>query len=308
VLSGACCYTILYCFVLIFLPLIIVYNSHDFWWKQGYYLEQPALSYKYLANFQWYGLNNQTGQVFTLMYSTNPTINQLYSTFRIPTIRSAELDDNRDGIIERLEMSINLPLQDYELIYGFTAMVYYNCKLYSRAKYTFDSIAYMNYESGTPMKELQIDGEMMFHQSSPLSVFGGYTILYADDPLVDVTNTISAEDVSIETIMSKFNARDTSFRFRPSYQYVSKRGVFPFAQYNPQDHISAFNTSITIRIPSQIINFTPEISAVLKFAWIQYMSIFVVVAFLLFSLNSFIFKHQLLFTHSIADIHHEKIQ
>jgi len=39
-------------------------------------------------------------------------------------------------------------------------------------------------------------------------------------------------------------------------------------------------------------SYTPTISSVLKFAWIQYMSIFVVVAFLLFTLNSFIFRHQ----------------
>lgn len=38
--------------------------------------------------------------------------------------------------------------------------------------------------------------------------------------------------------------------------------------------------------------YTPPMSEVLKWAWIQYMSFFAVVSFLLFRLNSFVFRHQ----------------
>jgi hypothetical protein len=38
--------------------------------------------------------------------------------------------------------------------------------------------------------------------------------------------------------------------------------------------------------------YTPPVSAVLKNAWIQYIAFFVVVAFLLFRLNSFVFRHK----------------
>lgn len=123
-------------------------------------------------------------------------------------MRSAELDDNRDGLKERLELSVNMPLETHELIYGFSAIVLFDCKLSSMAKYTFDSVAYINYESGTPMNELKIDGDMIFQQSGPLTVFGGYTALYTNDPLVAISTTMSASDVSFETIMSKFTARN----------------------------------------------------------------------------------------------------
>lgn len=41
-----------------------------------------------------------------------------------------------------------------------------------------------------------------------------------------------------------------------------------------------------------VISYTPAVSEVLKFAWIQYMSFFFVVAFLLYRLNAFIFRHR----------------
>ena len=38
--------------------------------------------------------------------------------------------------------------------------------------------------------------------------------------------------------------------------------------------------------------YTPNVSEVLKVAWVQYMAFFIVVAFLLYRLNAFIFRHR----------------
>lgn len=40
--------------------------------------------------------------------------------------------------------------------------------------------------------------------------------------------------------------------------------------------------------------YTPPLSAVVKFAWVQYMSFFIVVAFLLYQINSFVFGHKVM--------------
>ena len=52
------------------------------------------------------------------------------------------------------------------------------------------------------------------------------------------------------------------------------------------------NTTFILRIPKQDILYTPAVSEVLKFAWIQYMSFFIVIGFLLYHLNAFIFRHR----------------
>lgn len=146
----------------------------DFWLKDTYILEQPDVSYKYQTIVQWHGINQQTNEILNFFYSTNPSINRLYSSsLRLPILRSAEFDDNRDGKTERLEVSLQLPLQDYEYIHGITVSVYFDAKLHGRAKYTFDALGYVNYESGSPMSKLSIDGELMLRQAQPFVVYGG---------------------------------------------------------------------------------------------------------------------------------------
>ncbi len=41
-----------------------------------------------------------------------------------------------------------------------------------------------------------------------------------------------------------------------------------------------------------LIRYTPSVSEVIKYAWIQYIAMFAVVSFLLFRLNSFVFRHK----------------
>jgi hypothetical protein len=76
--------------------------------------------------------------------------------------------------MDRLEMSIALPLDDSEHIYGVNAMVYYQTKLSSRAKVMFDAVSLIGYESGTPMSKLSIDGDVKLRQTYPFNVYGGY--------------------------------------------------------------------------------------------------------------------------------------
>lgn len=52
-----------------------------------------------------------SGTPLNLFYSTSPTINQLYNRdLRTPLLQSGELDDNGDGLIDRLEVGIQMPL------------------------------------------------------------------------------------------------------------------------------------------------------------------------------------------------------
>eukprot|EP01040_Poterioochromonas_malhamensis_P000191 gene191-197_t len=299
--STTCAYTIFYSFILIALPLIIAYNSYDFWWKIGYLLEQPEVTYTYQTTIQWYGRNIDTGTNINYFYSTNAYINQLYSSnVKFPIVRSAILDDNRDGKMERLELSVALPLTNQEQIYGFDCLIYYETKLSSRAKYIFDAVSLIGYESSTAANKISIDGDLILRQTYPFSVYGGYKNLYSNDPLYDVSQTTSARDVSIESIMRRYNSRNVTLAFHSNYQYVERRDNLN--SNIPGEEERFFNASMTIRVPTQTIIYTPPISAVLKFAWVQYMSFFIVVAFLLYQLNSFLFSHKLLPAYSTADI------
>ena len=74
-----------------------------------------------------------------------------------------------------------------------------------------------------------------------------------------------------------------SLSFTPTYTYA-------FTDLSSR----SFNATVVMRIPYQDIKYIPSVSEVLKLAWIQYISFFIVVAFVLFRMNSFIFRHQVL--------------
>lgn len=128
---------------------------------------------------------------------------------RAPLFRSAEVDTNRDGLNERLEISAQLPLQSNEKITSMTTLLFFNVQLNSIAKYVFDSVGFINYESGSPIADLQIDGDLLVRQTWPLSTYGGYKLLYSDSPLLpDLSWGLSAEQVAINKIMGQNTARN----------------------------------------------------------------------------------------------------
>jgi hypothetical protein len=71
--------------------------------------------------------------------------------------------------------------------------------------------------------------------------------------------------------------------------------------------VRQFNMTLTLRIPQQAVKYTPSVSEVLKYSWMQYIAFFAVVSFVLFRLSSFVFRHQLLYTRAVADIVVEKM-
>lgn len=114
------------------------------------------------------------GAPLNLFYSTSLQINELYSEHvRIPLFQSAELDDNRDGRTDRVEIALQMPLAPKEQIHGFTALVYFNTKLDSKAKYIFDAASYTTYESMSAITQLNMDGDLLLRQTWPFAVKGG---------------------------------------------------------------------------------------------------------------------------------------
>ena len=94
-----------------------------------------------------------------------------------------------------------------------------------------------------------------------------------------------------------------SVSFTPTYKSTERDTDAPSIDQGNRN----FNATITLRIPHQPIWITPSISEVLKDAWIQYVSFFIVNAFLLYRISSFVFRYKLLDTYNSADVVAEKM-
>jgi len=115
------------------------------------------------------------GDALNLFYSTSPTINQLNSeSLRIPILKSVELDDNRDGLTDRIEVNVQMPISKQEKILGASGLFYFDVQISSKARYIFDSMAFVNYESAAAIRNLYVDGDLIMRQTWPFSAQGGY--------------------------------------------------------------------------------------------------------------------------------------
>ena len=114
-----------------------------------------------------------------MFYSTSNSVNDLFSShLRIPMLKSAELDDNRDGITERIELGIQLPLFPTEKITKFTALIYHDVELQDKARCLFDAVSLVSYDSSLSISSVYIDGDVILRQSWPLDVKGGWEIIH----------------------------------------------------------------------------------------------------------------------------------
>lgn len=110
-----------------------------------------------------------------LFWSTSSLINQLYSnSLRSSSIKSLEVDDNRDGSTDRLEINLLIPLSDDEKITSFDALIFSEIRLEHKVKYIYDAMSHLSIRSaGEGMNQIYFDGNVLIRQAQPFIAKGG---------------------------------------------------------------------------------------------------------------------------------------
>jgi hypothetical protein len=113
------------------------------------------------------------GSTTSLSYTTSPALNEVYgSDLRVPLVRSARQDGNRDGKMDSLELSLQTPLGIHEDAVGFSVLLFMRVKLPSKTKYIFDAVVHSSFYGGIPVSGVLIEGDLLVRQSWPLDSKG----------------------------------------------------------------------------------------------------------------------------------------
>jgi hypothetical protein len=57
-------------------------------------------------------------------------VNTLFhDSLRVPLVQSREVDENRDGVVDRLELNLQTPIQAGETIYSATLLAFFDYKV-----------------------------------------------------------------------------------------------------------------------------------------------------------------------------------
>jgi len=299
--SRASCAYLFYAFttfLLLSLPFFLAYTGVPaFWLRTATFREQPnvAYAYKLLLQFDGVGLDGAPTQAF---FSTVNSINALHDdALRVPVVRSAETDANRDGLVDRLNVEALMPLLPGERVYSVTALVLFDLRLERRARVQTEAVAAVAHGSGVPGRALWHDADLMLRQRWPLRVRGGTDQLYADAPLLDAwpLARASAREFGLPRLLATYRDRNVTTELANAYTVWSPApaggGVAPLDGSG-----ATFNFSLTVRVPQQDVLYTPTVSETLKDGWVKYLAMFVVVYYLLDRLLAFAYYHQLVET------------
>eukprot|EP00750_Incisomonas_marina_P008283 INCI15417.1.p1 GENE.INCI15417.1~~INCI15417.1.p1 ORF type:complete len:172 (-),score=25.83 INCI15417.1:64-579(-) len=158
-----------------------------------------------------------------------------------------------------------------------------------------ETLAIFQGTTSRPAARLVADGSLDLQQRSLLWTNGGFSYLYEDEPLLDTDAFSSIEDVLPSSIIAAYNQRNFTTRFNVPYPVWVPQPP-PTEGRNPH-----FVLEMTVRNTLQNVEYIPNLAEMLKFAWIQYFAMLVIVYTLCYGIKMLVFPNQVFETEVLID-------
>ena len=276
----------------VYLALLIVYRSDGMWIKSISVFAKPDVSFQHDLLLVLEKSHPSPGK---LVYSTFPHLNKFLSTsnFRIPRISNYETDDDEDGLLDQLNLEIQMPLQPNEEITGVFIVVFFDWRLRSdkssKKKFRMESTAVVDYKSNTPGSALSVSGDLKFRQKDLLKE--DFVHL---DPESDMRGTFVKSLQSIDSLPFFYKVLQDYFD-RSNFSTSLTEGTFSWT--NGRDvSFDGFKMKTTINYPAQEMVFRPGFWYNIKWAFIQLCPTFLVIYFLMECIRKVIFEQHMIST------------
>ncbi|XP_004842891.1 transmembrane protein 231 isoform X2 [Heterocephalus glaber] len=262
-------------------PLLVAFRSHGFWLKRSSYEEQPTV--RFLHQVLLVALL-QPEQGGFLSWSTFPAFNRLQGgRLRVPLVSTREEDRNGDGKMDMLHFKLELPLQSTEHVLGVQLILTFSYQLHRMSTFVMQSMAFLQSSCVVPGAQLYVNGDLRLQQRQPLS-YSGLDVRYN----VSVINGTSpfAYDYDLTRIVAAYQERNvTTVLNNPNPIWlVGRASEAPFV------------INAVIRYPEEVISYQPGFWEMIKFAWVQYVSILLVFVWMFERIKIFVFQNQVVTT------------
>ncbi|XP_063802023.1 transmembrane protein 231 [Pseudophryne corroboree] len=261
-------------------PLLVAYRSQGFWLQQSTYEEQPNVRFRYEVLL--IAINSAGGDY--IAWSTFQEFNSLIGgRLRLPQVTAREEDRNQDGKMDQLYFSLELPLLSTEEVYGVHLILTFSYQLYRMSTFVMQSMAFIQHSSPVPGAQLYISGDLRLQQRQPLSHQGldatyNVSVINGSSPFAsayDLTNIVSAyQERNVTTVLSN-----------PSPVWLVGRGAS-----------DPFVVNAIIRYPVETISYPPGFWEMIKYAWIQYVSVLLIFLWVFERVKIFVFQNQVFST------------
>ncbi|XP_019869203.2 transmembrane protein 231 [Aethina tumida] len=255
------------------LPFILAYNTGGFWLKRDHFYEQPNVKFK--GEYMFYATTNNLSH--PILCGTNPFYNELLSPLDMCTnIKVREIDDNQDTKIDELHVIIDINLSYNLRITSFTIVI--------PLDYTLHTVCPLNMESGilyqqflpVSVSKFFIMSNLEVFQAFPLNCYRKKRLHLYNQPILGNTDFISLDE-----IINEYSGRNLSTRLS---------NIFTNFKTTKSD---LFTIDLKVRYAEHKVVFKPKFWHIVKWAWIQYLAIYIIIAWIISKIKKYIFDNKL---------------
>jgi hypothetical protein len=313
-LTCGYCLALFFWFTVIVLPFFMAYTSESFWMKRNTYREMPKVSFKYQVLVHAGISSTSAPDIQKITYALRPeTAAILESTYRVPKLRFWDEDSNNDGFPELMQLEMELPLKSTEQIHSIDAIAVFQMELSMRSKLKFEAPILIQHESPFRGESLYVDGMMDFVQREALHVRGGFKTPDSGTPLLGLQKPsnpkkgfvkvpkYSIHDVSMKTLLGEIQKRNFTTYYTNALKTWSPRPEASTPVNLDSSYSRPFKLHAVIHVPEQVITYIPSLSEMLKFGFIQYLSMAFIVYLISWYAIEFVFTYQVVDTTSRLD-------
>ncbi|XP_049720939.1 transmembrane protein 231 isoform X2 [Loxodonta africana] len=204
-----------------------------------------------------------------------------------PTVRfqhqTREEDKNQDGKMDVLHFKLELPMQSTEHVLGVQLILTFSYQLHRMSTFVMQSMAFLQSSFAVPGSQLYVNGDLKLQLKQPLS-YGGLDVRY-NVSVIDGTSPF-ASDYDLTHIVGAYQERNvTTFLMDPNPIWLVGRAAE-----------APFVINAVIRYPVEVIAYQPGFWEMIKFAWVQYVSILLIFLWVFERIKIFVFQNQVVTT------------
>ncbi|CAE7644847.1 Tmem231 [Symbiodinium sp. CCMP2592] len=204
--STAYCLWVLAVITLVVVPLFATFAADNVWVKESFYRVQPVVTF---ANQLYVLIGGNTTETM-VGWSTQPQLQVLLpKQVKVPTVRSSTEDNNRDGIADTLQLSLDFPSEG-QTYRSVLLLAVYDVQIQGKVAEQLSGLVALDASSPYGSSGLWVHGQLSFRQKLPLYQSPEARSVYVSSPL-DVnwrSNWIpDKQPLSLEELLSRYAQR-----------------------------------------------------------------------------------------------------
>lgn len=254
--------------------------SLGFWKDTSVFFEQPNVTYN--DQMILYVLEDSNMKYFSSMLPLNNYYSE--NLLNIPMVKYEDFDINYDRLIDQYLFKINFYTNPGK-IRNIKLLFLFDYTLTTRVQGTIQTLAVVDIDTPLGASYVRAEGELRIKQKGPLNINTLTTGNYNEDIFKSRT------PIEYDELLDAFRDRRVSTVF--DYDKV----------VIPMKHDQITQLEIIVNIPS-FEEYTVEVPSFtqLKFAWIQYLTMFIPIAFAIYSIKVYILTNRIFQCTTVSDL------